>query len=359
MPASLRVGIAGTGGVALASAAWLASQGHAVALWSPGGHGATALRSTPLRAHGVVEAELPIPVADSAQALAEGADVLLVAAPANSHRDIAEALLPHLRATHRVIVSSMASLSSLYLFEAARARNGELLMASFGTTVFTARRTGDAEVRVLTRRGSLGVSALPTARLPEALELCTALFGPGFFAHANVLATALSNVNPISHGPLALMNWTRIERAEPWPQYHYLTPRVAAVIEQLDAERLALARAFGLELPSLQQHFARSFGTQAETLAAIAEELHAKRGGPPGPTSLATRFLTEDMPYGLAFATALGRLASVPMPATQAVLEMASLAAGRDFARENGLIEPLRLGRETVQGLLARVGAQR
>jgi opine dehydrogenase len=355
----MKIGIAGTGGVALASAAWLLrSSHHQVALWSLSGRGTEALREAPLQTTGLFEAQLRVPVADSATVLAAQADVLLIAAPVTNHRAIADALVPHLRDGQTVIVSSMSSLSALYLFEAARRHGKDVTVASFGTTVFTARRDGPASVRVMTRRGTLGVSALPCTRLPEVLALCQALFGDGFTAQDNVLVSALSNVNPISHGPLALYNWTRIERAEPWPQYHYMTPRVSAVIERLDAERLALARAFGLKLHSLEEHFARSFNTTASGIAQIAAELHAKRGGPPGPTDMATRFVVEDVPYGLVFAAALARMAGVPCAATQTMIDSASLIAGRDFAGENELIEPLGLPRETIAGLLTRVNAQ-
>lgn len=358
MSTAMRVGIAGTGGVALACAAGLVQAGHAVQLWSPGGAGARALRDADLQVAGAIECTLRLPVADSAAQLAAAAEVLLVAAPANSHRTIADALMPHLRSGQTVIVSAMSSLSSLYLYETAKARGVDLTVASFGTTVFTARRTGDAQVRVMTRRGSVGVSALPHARTTEAVALCGHLFGAGFRAEANVLASALSNVNPISHGPLALFNWTRIERAEAWPQYHYMTPQVSAVIGRLDAERLALGRAFGLTLHTLEEHFARSFGTTASGIAAIAAELHAKRGGPPGPTDTRTRFVTEDVPYGLVFTLTLAHIAGVAMPATRTIVDGANLVTGNDWAGENTLLDALNLAHETTAGLLARVDAK-
>lgn len=135
-----------------------------------------------------------------------------------------------------------------------------------------------------------------------------------------------------------------------------MTPQVAAVIERLDAERQALARAFGLTVRSIEAHFAHSFGTTSTQLADIAAELHAKRGGPPGPTDTGTRFLAEDMPYGLVFALALGHVAGVALPATRTLVEAASLITGRDFAADNDLLAPLALQHETVDGLLRRVG---
>ena len=352
---SHRVGIAGSGAIGLASAAWLCQAGHHVTLWSPRSAAVLALRAAPLHAVGVLDGVVQPSVAESAAELCRAADVIVIAVPANGHKVVMDALLPSLRDGQVVIVSSMASLSALYLFEAAQRSGRHITVASLGTTVFTARRESPTQVRVMTRRQALGVSALPTAHTAAVVAQCSELFGPGLTAHTNTLASALSNINPAAHGPLALFNWTRIERAEAWPQYHYLTPRVAAVIEQLEAERQTLAQAFGLEVSSIEQHFAQSFGTQSTRLADIAAELHTKRGGPPGPTQINTRFFQEDMPYGLVFCATLGRIAGVPMPATQTIIDAASLISGQNFATGNDLLVPLGLAQETVAGLLMRV----
>jgi opine dehydrogenase len=351
----MKVGIIGSGGIGLASASWLSHSGHEVSLWSRQGNSVHELRSTPLRSSGVLESSESVKVVDSLQELAAACPVLLIAVPVNGHRTVMESLVGCLRDGHTVIVSSMSSLSSLYLYEAARMRGIRITVASFGTTVLTARRETPTQVRIMTRRDELGVSALPLAALETVRALCSTLFGGEFPGHANALATALTNINPVAHGPLALFNWTRIERGENWPQYHYLTPCVAAVIERLDAERLALARAFGLEVRTIERHFAKSFGTESGRLADIAAELHQKRGGPPGPTDIATRFLAEDIPFGLVFSLVLGAIAGVPMTATAATVEMASLITSRNFAAENDLTEVLKLRQESVKGLLARL----
>ena len=83
------------------------------------------------------------------------------------------------------------------------------------------------------------------------------------------------------------------------------------------------------------------------------------RGGPPGPTDVTTRFLTEDVPYGLVFTLALSHVAQVPAPATEATAAMAGLVVGADFAAANDFIFALRLPAESVDGLLARVNASR
>ncbi len=353
----MRVGVVGVGAIGLAMAAWLVRDGHGVRMWSPRAVPGAGARAAELTASGVVEARTQVVLDDDPADLVGHSDVILIALPLNAHRGAMDALLPHLRDGLTVIVSSMASLSALHLFEAARAAGRAITVASLGTTVLTARREGPMRVRVLARRRELRVSSLPRAQQAPVLSLCAALFGDGFSAESNALATTLSNINPIAHGPLALFNWTRIERAEAWPQYHYLTPRVAAVIMRLEAERLALAQAFGVQVRGIEAHFALSFGTRSQGLAAIAEELHAQRGGPNGPVEVDTRYLSEDVPFGLLFQSALGRIAALPVPVCDAISATASLVVGRDFAAQNDLIAPLGLAHETVDGLRARVNA--
>ncbi len=353
--AAARVGIVGVGGIGLATAAWVASRGRRPVVWTPRGPEPHPLARAPLQAVGIVEGEFPVDVAANAAALCAAVNVLVVAVPANGHGVVIDALAGHLHARHTVIVSSMASLSALVLRERLLADGKDVTVGAFGTTALTARRESPTRVRVMTHRTTLGVSALPAARTEQVRALCASLFGNQYVPQANALATALTNINPVAHGPLALLNWTRIERGEAWPQYHYMTPRVAAVIEGLDAERHALASAFGLEVRTIEQHFAQSFGTQATRLADIASELHAKRGGPPGPVDVGTRFLAEDVPFGLVFQMALGRVARVATPATATVVDMAELVTGRSLATENDLLPRLGLDQASIAQLLQRV----
>ncbi|MEO8857403.1 MAG: 2-dehydropantoate 2-reductase N-terminal domain-containing protein, partial [Burkholderiaceae bacterium] len=191
---SMRIGVVGVGAIALAMAAWLARSGHDVRMWSPRAEPGRRAGPVKLTATGVVEIQTPVTLEIGPARLVEHSEVLLIAVPVNAHRAVMDALLPHLREGLTVLVSSMASLSALYLFESARARGCDITVASFGTTVLTARREGPMQVRVMTRRKELGVSSLPCARQESVLRLCGALFGEGFRADSNALATTLSNI---------------------------------------------------------------------------------------------------------------------------------------------------------------------
>lgn len=349
-----KLGIVGSGGIGMGCAAWVAQRGHEVTLWSPR-NSAQQLAHEPLAATGALETSQHVTLVADAAALVAAVEVVLVTVPANGHQAVMDSLLPHLRDGQTVIVSSMSSLSSLYLFEQAAKQGIRISVASFGTTVLTARRKSPTLVNVLTRRGSVSVSALPQSSLHSALELCESLFGGVFLAEDNPLVSTLANTNAVTHTPLALLNWTRIEREENWPQYHYMTASVSAIIEKIDAERLAIAEALGFKVRSVEEHFRQSFQIEQKNMAEIAAEMHKRRGGPPGPTDTSTRFLTEDVPFGLVFVLALAKIAGVPAPVTQANVTMASLVADKDFAADNAFIDALGLRGESVGRLLKRV----
>jgi opine dehydrogenase len=338
------VAIVGAGAIAFGSAALIETRGHRAALWSPSGRGATALaRDGALAYAGVMTGTAhPGVIADLAE-LAEY-DAVLIAVPANGHRAVMERLAPHLASRHTVIVSGALSLSPLYLSKLTCPRGVRPAIASFGTTVLTARKTDEAAVSINVLRARLDVAAIPASAGTRTLQVCQQLFGDRFDLATSSLAIALVNINPVAHAGLALANLTRIELGEVWPQYRYLTPAVARLIEGLDAERRAVAAAFGLSVRTIEQHFERSFDLPCALLAEQAELLHARRGGPPGPTALDTRFVLEDAPFGLGFITAVAQVAGVRTPLTAACLDVLSALWGRNLAADNDLLPALDLG---------------
>ncbi|KAB7585178.1 multifunctional CCA tRNA nucleotidyl transferase/2'3'-cyclic phosphodiesterase/2'nucleotidase/phosphatase [Verminephrobacter sp. Larva24] len=200
----------------------------------------------------------------------------------------------------------------------------------------------------------LDMAALPVARGPAALALCTALFGERFRINGDILAMSLANVNPIAHSALALCNITRMEHAEQWPQYHCITPYVSRLIETMDAERLTLAAAVGCTLGTIHAHFHNSLGVAQTDLATIAAEIHRRRGGLPlGPTHPLHRYVLEDIPFGLVFFAALAKMVNRPVPVISSVITIIDALYGRSFAQENDVLATLGLEKLPLPELLA------
>ena len=346
------VGIAGAGAVAFATAACLENAGHRAVLWSPSGARTARLAAgEPLLAKGALEGEFRPGVAGSAQDLVTGCDVVLVALPGYGHKAVLDAIAPHLRDGQPVIISSHASFGALYLLQLLAARGLTVPVTVWGTTLATARAPDLATVSVNTIRSKIDVATVPVAASDDGLALCQALFGDRFVPRDDLLAIALSNLNPQNHMGIALCNMTRMEHGESWSQGGNVTPNVGRLMEALDAERVAIASALGLKVRTIFEHYHLSYHVPIASIAEMNAELHAKGIGGQGPATADSRYVTEDVPYGLAVTAALGRLAGHPAVLHQAGVDLFSAMYGRDFLAENTLLAEIGLDRLSLDQL--------
>lgn len=351
------VAIVGAGPVARASAVLLVRNGHAAALWSPSGRKTAALAPAAagrarLPYTGCISGGIEVGIITDPAQLAQH-DVVLVAVPGNAYPAILPRITPHLHAAQTVIVSGALSMAPLWLYERSGKPGARPLLVSWGTTIATARLPNPAGVQVNTVRTRFEAAALPEYRGDEALAICRELFGD-HFSPAPLLATALLNVNPVAHVAEVLPNLTRIDRREAWSLFGCLTPSAARLGEAIDLERQAIARAYGLEVRSIQEHTHLSYHVPLGSYAEMAAAIDAGGGSPLGPVTLEHRYLLEDVPYGLVFYEALAAIAGVAVPNISASITLFSTVSGHDFRNENPLLRELALDRLSPSGLLAR-----
>lgn len=342
MSSSLATAILGAGGIGLASAALLATRGHRPVLWSPSGQGLAELAGTGLEASGAIEGHFRPEVANTLAQAVAGADAIVIALPGNARRAVFEALIPLLEKGQTVIVSADLSLGAVWLQDRIPALLDVAVLA-MSTTAVMGRRTAPGKVTVGGIRARVEAACVPEAAAGATIGFCNQLFGGSVVeAPGGMLAVLLGNLNPPVHMANALCNLTRIEKGEAWANYDGITPAVARLIGDLDRERLALAARFGVSARTVEAHFSQTFGLpQDMPLAQMTAEIHHRRGGPPGPVSLETRFLTEDLPFGITPLVHLGRACGQPMPLHEAGLTLLSSACGRDFAGMNDLLDGL------------------
>lgn len=351
----MRLAVLGAGAVGPAAAVLAASRGHSVSIWSPSGAGTAGIGHS-IEAEGAVTGHVPLRVAPGLREALEGAEVALLAVPAYALPAllprIAEALPPDLP----LLVAPAASLAPLALDALMAARGAPAQRAAIGamaTTPVTARRLAPARVRVAAIRAAVDMAALPASAAPEMGALATTLFGHASPAAPSALHAGLANANPIIHAVLALTNVTRIERAEEWPQYGLMTPAACRMMEALAEERGALARSFGITVLSLGESLHRANGVPLAPLAEMAAAIALSRGAVAGPARMETRYVTEDVPYGLAFYLWLARGRDQSMPVTDATVTTLESLWGRDLRRNPLLdaLDPASLDSALTQGI--------
>lgn len=348
----MKVAILGAGSIAYGNAAYLCQKGHDPVLWSPSGRRGRALaKGEPLIARGAVEGSFhPRVAATCAEALSD-AEAVLIALPANGHRHVMDRAAPHLRPDQTVIISSHISFSGLYLARLLAERNVSLPIVVWGTTVTAGRQTGDAAVNVAVVRAKVDAAVLPASAADRGLAVCRDLFGDRFVERSDMLAIALSNLNPQNHMGIALCNFTRMEKGEDWGQNDNITDSVGRLLEALDAERLAIAAALGYQVRTIQEHYHLSFHVEPGPVGEMSRAIAARGDGGKGPTTIDTRYVLEDVPYGLVPTVLLGRLAGVPTPLHESGVRIFSALYGRDLAAGNDLLGVLGLEAMGLQSL--------
>lgn len=330
-----RVTVLGGGNTAFSMAANLALGGAEVVLWE---HPAFAWTIEPIRESLTIHldgngrtgaAKLAAVTTDPAEALA-WSDTLICSVPSYAHQPFIEQLAKHVR-PHHLLALLPGNLGTLAFAKALRdAGASGVVLAESDTAPYVCRKTGPDRAVIWGTISALGFGVLPAGQANEVLPVLASLF-PGAHAHEDVLAAGLSAMNPVVHPPGVLMNAGRVERSrgEFWFYEEGVTPSVVRVIEALDAERLAVGRAYGLDLTPVADAFhAAGFGPKGDLWSVIngSAMLTALRA----PGAVDTRWLSEDVPYGIATWAELGDAAGVDTPLMDGLVALTSAVLGYD-----------------------------
>ena len=288
-----------------------------------------------IRLHGVAGeglAQISRVTTDVGEALAV-ADLLLLIVPAYAQRPFAEACIPYLEERHMVVLipGTLGSLEwAAMLAEAGK----KATLAEVDTAPYVCRKTAPDEATIWGVVSGLGVGALPAVKTEVIRARLDPLF-PGMKMHPDAMACGLSSMNPVVHPAGVLMNAGRIERSH-GEFYFYeegVTPAVVRVIMAVDDERRAIGRAFAYDLLPVNEAFHQAgFGPKGDLWAAINGSYMLTRLKAPG--SLESRWLTEDVPYGLAAWVSIGRQFGVATPVMESLVNLAGPVMGFDGWQE-------------------------
>lgn len=344
---SQAVTILGGGNTAFAVAANLALRGLTVTIYE---HPAYAEMLDPIRQSatirlvGVAEqgkAKLARVTEDLTEALAN--DLLLLIVPAYAHKPFAELCAPHLRDGH-MIVMTPGTLGALEFAQIVRAagNTSDIAFAETDTAPYVCRKTAPDTATIWGVVSSLGLGVYPATKTEAVADAVAEIFTTNgrngaptaISPYPNVLVSGLCAMNPVVHPPGVLMNAGRVEysRGDFYFYEEGVTPTVAQVIYGVDGERRAIGRALGFDLLPVDAAFhAAGFGPKGDLWATINGSRMLTQLRAPG--AINTRWLTEDIPYGLAAWSCLAKQLGVATPLMDALVTLAGVALGQDFWR--------------------------
>lgn len=258
-------------------------------------------------------------------------DILLMSIPSYGHQAFADELVPHLRPGH-LLALLPGNLGSLAFARQAReaGRDHGVIFAEVDTAPYVCRKLGPAHAHIWGMVSGLGVGVFPARDSARAVEALADVF-PGIWAYPHALACGLNATNPIVHPAGVLMNAGRIEyaRGEFYFYHEGIQPSVVRAIKAVDGERLAVAASLGTTLDTVEENYWKGgFGPKGDLWATINGSRMLTQLRAPG--SLETRWLTEDIPFGIASWALIGRDQGVPTPVISGLTALGSAVTGMD-----------------------------
>jgi hypothetical protein len=285
--------------------------------------------------------ERPVEAADT--------DLVVLALPAFAHGPVLEQLAPHLR--DGVIVGAIPSRSGFeyqakYILEGAGLREYTVFAAHTLPWACRIARYG-SQALVLGSKSSVGVAAHPATDTVRVAGLLTVLFKTRFSPLPNTLSVSLGNIGQVIH-PGIMYGLLRDYSGEVWTEeqiplfYQGVDEAAAGILSRLGAEITMLARrledfAPQLDLSAVQgvydwlvTSYPHSIADRTSLRAAFNTnssysglKVPARRSGGGFVPDFGSRYLTEDIPYGLVFSRAVAKMAGMATPVMDEVITWA------------------------------------
>ena len=251
----------------------------------------------------------------------DGAQLILVILPSIYHESIAKLMAPHLKKGQIVILNPHASLGPVE-FRNVLDNYGatkDIILGCTSTLLFACRAMPVGHVTVAGQKQHLTMSAYPSSN-NQILKDIFNDFIPEFDVTGDVIKASLDNINAFVHPAPSILNTGRIESHTPFEYYIDCTPAQGRYIDALDKERLALAKAYGLDdIKPLVELYKEMYRTHGENMYEILSNNEDLRGIK-GQSKLETRYIMEDVPCSLVALQPLGQLAGVPTPCIDAMI---------------------------------------
>ena len=119
-----------------------------------------------------------------------------------------------------------------------------------------------------------------------------------------------------------------------------MTPSVAEVLESIDRERVAVARALGIQAHTAREWLYLAYDVAGKTLL-DAMRANAGYRGIQAPGNIQHRYVSEDVPASLVPISSIGEMLGVPTPTIRSIINLASIMHGVDYWAEGRTVKTL------------------
>ena len=197
----------------------------------------------------------------------EGAELIICVTPAHTHKFVARDLAARLVSGQILMLHPGRTEGALEVHKVLKEENcqTDILVIEAQTLLYAARKEG-ASVNLFGLKKQVSCAGLLQGESQRFFELIQPLI-PQFVPAPTIWHTSLHNIGMLFHPTPTLLNLGRMEARQPFKYYtDGVSPTIAELIEKLDAERLAVAAAMGIAVPSVIEWLESSYGVVGENL---------------------------------------------------------------------------------------------
>ncbi len=209
----------------------------------------------------------------------------------------------------------------------------EGLIKAVGTSsfVYPCRKSNDNLTFVKGIKKQVFISSLDKESSKYMLPILNELWNI-FQIKENYLEIQLLNMNPIIHPVVLLLNLGRIENQKGKFDFYSegITETIAGIIEKIDLERINVGRAWGIELQSLKDVMKDTYLSKESNLFSSLSKSSVHKDGL-APSNLDTRYIKEDIPYGLAPISNLGKIKGVKTPVIDTIIDLSDILLNENY----------------------------
>lgn len=292
-------------------------------------------------------------VSDDLTKVIAGAEIIMITTTANAHATLAQQMASMLHEGQIVLLNPGRTGGALE-FQQVLTVNGcnrKVYVAEAQTLVYACRIIEDGLVNVIGVKDKVLISAVNSKDTVYVLNYAKQLY-PCFEAAENVLRTSLENIGAIFHPCVLLFNAATIERQTDFWFYRDMTPSIAEFIEAFDRERLAVGKAYGIDLLSVSEWISYAYPeTKGESLCEKMVNNPAYYAIK-SPSTIFTRQLTEDIPTGVMPIMELGKVAGVDVRLMESMVNICSSLLNIDFYKNGRTLNNLGLNNMNKEDIL-------
>ncbi len=267
-------------------------------------------------------------------------DIIFIVTPSYAHESIFLGLLPYIESRHKII--TLAGNFSTIIFHNLLIKHNihtRCLLADISSLPYACRvNSSGYTVDIFGVKNQMGLAAIPAKRTLETVNLLNQFFPTKLIAYKNPIEIGLNITSGISHPISALFNAGRIGKNKE-SFYFYkegISEHTAVLLEQLDADRQQIGNLYNFDLPKYTELMNQFYGNKYPTIYDFFTKTPVHNAQKLCPSSLAERYITQDVPYVIVAWYTLGKMMGFESTIMRNIIELSSMINKTNYF-ESGL----------------------